>query len=1140
MSSATHISRSPPRLASCLAGFLAWVFLAGPIPGAGPPLAAAGESADAGVTITQPVPFAEGPFEGAITLGAELLDAAPFQEVVPFQQAPPPVEVPGSNGFPLPAPVTPLEIVSPPEPAAPSLFQNFSGPTDPGTVIPPDTMGAVGPSHALNTLNSGVAVFDKATGTKLSETTLQGFWAPLGTGVGQPARSPVFDPKVLYDPGSGRFLFVTLGGSSSPNSWLLLAVSATSDPAGAWSRWAIDADRDGGNQTFANWADYPGLGVDDNNVYVTANMFNAPQNNFQYPKAWVVPKAQLLSSSATLTWTEFRAPFGGTSNGFSMQPAHTFGPVPTEYFVHEGYFITGTPPRRFLRLSAVTFPAGSPIWADLGFIEVNSYPITALPLAPQQNDTHLIETNDARMLNAVYRNGSLWAAHTVGNSANTRTEAAWYELNPAVAGPLSLPGTPVQQGRVSDPNRFYFFPSIAVNGFGDAGIGFSGSSPSEFAGAFFTGRGSGDPPGTTQPVATLQAGLSTYFKDFGSGSNRWGDYSGTSVDPSDDATFWTTQEFAASPANTWGIRWGAFGVASVGLTAAPPTTATVGTNVTFSGSATGGTGPFEYEFQARFPGGTFGTVRGYTTDNTWVWNTAGAPATGYEFQVNVRTVGSATVVTSPTLPYTLTTPGATGVGLSATPPTSATVGTSVTFTGSATGTGPFEYEFQARFPGGTFGTVRGYTTDNTWVWNTAGAPATGYEFQVNVRTVGSATVVTSPTLPYTLTTAGATGAGLSANPPTSATVGTSVTFTGSATGTGPFEYEFQARFPGGTFGTVRGYATDNTWVWNTAGAPATGYEFQVNVRTVGSTTVVTSPTLPYTLTTPGATGAGLSANPPTSTTVGTSVTFTGSATGTGPFEYEFQARFPGGTFGTVRGYATDNTWVWNTAGAPATGYEFQVNARTVGSATVVTSPTLPYTLTTPGATGAGLSANPPTSTTVGTTVTFTGSATGTGPFEYEFQARFPGGTFGHRAGLRDGQHVGVEHRGCSGDGVRVPGERAEGGQHHGRDVAHAAVHAQLTRHRQVYPQRGPSGTPPHSSHIAPSVIPIPRRPTCPRQICPCRVNAFQNDSRRRVNPPGFEARWVFYFQKKQLKTCVQIVTTRIHVHSQSFTTYQKH
>jgi hypothetical protein len=41
-----------------------------------------------------------------------------------------------------------------------------------------------------------------------------------------------------------------------------------------------------------------------------------------------------------------------------------------------------------------------------------------------------------------------------------------------------------------------------------------------------------------------------------------------------------------------------------------------------------------------------------------------------------------------------------------------------------------------------------------------------------------------------------------------------------------------------------------------------------------------------------------------------------------------------------------------------------------------------------------------------------------------------------------------------------------------------------------------------------------------------------------VHPPGFGTRWAFYFRKLLLKSCVQIVTTRIHVHSQSFITHQ--
>jgi hypothetical protein len=79
------------------------------------------------------------------------------------------------------------------------------------------------------------------------------------------------------------------------------------------------------------------------------------------------------------------------------------------------------------------------------------------------------------------------------------------------------------------------------------------------------------------------------------------------------------------------------------------------------------------------------------------------------------------------------------------------VGTLVTFEGSATGT-DLEYEFQARYLGdSTWGTAQGYSTDNTWTWDTTGVPTVGYEFQVNVRPVGGGPVVTStPPLQYTI------------------------------------------------------------------------------------------------------------------------------------------------------------------------------------------------------------------------------------------------------------------------------------------------------------------------------------------------------------------------------------------------------
>jgi hypothetical protein len=47
-----------------------------------------------------------------------------------------------------------------------------------------------------------------------------------------------------------------------------------------------------------------------------------------------------------------------------------------------------------------------------------------------------------------------------------------------------------------------------------------------------------------QPAETVHAGEAFYFRRFGGASNRWGDYSGISIDPSNDKFFWVFNEFA--------------------------------------------------------------------------------------------------------------------------------------------------------------------------------------------------------------------------------------------------------------------------------------------------------------------------------------------------------------------------------------------------------------------------------------------------------------------------------------------------------------------------------------------------------------------------------------------------------------------
>jgi hypothetical protein len=128
----------------------------------------------------------------------------------------------------------------------------------------------------------------------------------------------------------------------------------------------------------------------------------------------------------------------------------------------------------------------------------------------------------------------------------------------------------VQGGRVEDPaatatngGKWYAYPSIAVNSTDDVVFGFSQFSSAQFAAAGYTYRDHVDAAGTMRDPSIYKAGEDCYSKDFGTGRNRWGDFSHSMTDPTGDCAFWTIQEYAklsASPTvggsdSKWGTWW---------------------------------------------------------------------------------------------------------------------------------------------------------------------------------------------------------------------------------------------------------------------------------------------------------------------------------------------------------------------------------------------------------------------------------------------------------------------------------------------------------------------------------------------------------------------------------------------------------
>jgi hypothetical protein len=432
-----------------------------------------------------------------------------------------------------PATSDPSALFDPSSLQADAPRRSFEGIRDTGW-FPPDPVIAVGRNHVIQAVNSSFRITTK-DGAELLTTSFDNWWSVVAPG------SDPFDPKVLYDQHHDRWVLVTLDlRTSTRESWYLLSTSQTSDPTGPWCTWALDADLDGATPS-ANWADYPGVGLDDQAVYVTSNQFSFDEIFGlvlpRYAKLRILPKAQLYDNScAPITWSDFwdmRNPGGFPV--FSLQPAHTFGAPGKEYLVNAWTPVLGTE----VTLWSVANPVLAPALTQEGALPVGFYSLP--PDAEQPGTSDRIDTGTANLLNAVYRDGSLYTTQTV--ACFVLGACARY-LVIDVAGPTV---------RVNEtygaPGFYYFYPAILPDAMGNMVTVFNRSSASEYAGIRYSRRRTADP--AFQASTLLKAGEATHAKLDDLSRNRFGDYIGVALDPGDPSRVWIYSEFAA-PANDWG------------------------------------------------------------------------------------------------------------------------------------------------------------------------------------------------------------------------------------------------------------------------------------------------------------------------------------------------------------------------------------------------------------------------------------------------------------------------------------------------------------------------------------------------------------------------------------------------------------
>lgn len=444
---------------------------------------------------------------------------------------------------------------------APIALQNFDGLNYTGW-FPPDPNGDVGPNHYVQAVNTSAAIFDK-TGTLLASFHYNTLFASAIAPCNSPLRRG--DPIALYDTIADRWILTDFAYANSTGPYYqCIAVSKTANPVtGGWWLYTLDAGSTSTPGVY--WFnDYPKLGSWSDGIYMSADMFEA-RLTYRGVRVWAFNRDDLINNPMTgvryvyfdisptyihLLPSNLRGttmPPGGTPNFFvslAMPDASYQANTLHLWKFHVDW--------NNLLNSTLTGPTN----LTTAVFTMPCYGAAFFNCVPQLNGESVDGLGDRLMMQLQYRNlggtESLWVNHTVaaGAAIGFPTGVRWYEIR----NPNGAPSI-YQQGTYQPDSNYRWMGSLAVDGQGNMALGYSVSSSSMYPSIRYAGRFANEPLGKLcVPETSLIEGTGAQINGF----NRWGDYSAMTVDPTDDLTFWYTNQYYSLTGDGWKTRIGSF------------------------------------------------------------------------------------------------------------------------------------------------------------------------------------------------------------------------------------------------------------------------------------------------------------------------------------------------------------------------------------------------------------------------------------------------------------------------------------------------------------------------------------------------------------------------------------------------------
>jgi len=366
------------------------------------------------------------------------------------------------------------------------------------------------------------------------------------------------DPRCWYDRATTTwFSTILFLNDTGTVGTVLIAVRHARDPLGLWNIFSIDAT-DLGGRGCPCFGDQPRIGIDQQNLYITADQFSIQGPQFDGAELWVIDKAGLIATHPTVKFAHFAHLRIAGHSTLAPQPALSLSTPHAEFMLSSLDFAHAGDNR--LGLWAITDRAavaagGLP---TVSSIVIRSEAYANPPKPPQKGSASKLDGGDDRMQQTETTGGTVWgelgtAVVPAGDTA-PRAGGAWFQVKPRLGQGVITGGSMVRQGYVAVRGKYLIYPAVQPDAAGNAAMVFTETSRSMFpSSAYATLRAGARNFGA--PVVAA-AGRGSYFRK----STRWGDYSFAVPATGSDSAWLATEYIPAKSSQTtdgqqnWGTR----------------------------------------------------------------------------------------------------------------------------------------------------------------------------------------------------------------------------------------------------------------------------------------------------------------------------------------------------------------------------------------------------------------------------------------------------------------------------------------------------------------------------------------------------------------------------------------------------------